>query len=191
MAPENIWPLKADWEDITPWVVHFTRSADSLKSILDDREIRASSTATGWGFSLELVQQVQRSASFTEVPRSQYKRIRKLHGDYGIVFEKKYLIRKGGARVWYVDSDSDVGRGLDSCVQRLQEANSWSHPFWQLTPFIQQVHAKMQFEWEREWRIPDGLCFVKKHVVGLVMPRADIDSFRSYGYEIHTNQQIE
>jgi hypothetical protein len=91
-----------------------------------------------------------------------------------IAFTQEFLSERGGARVRYVDKDTDTHAAfLALRDQKLQDVDQ-ADPFWKVTPFVdfpgEYVGALYRFEWERERRVPRELQFDPDNVSFLFIP---------------------
>ena len=101
----------AGWRDMSEYVVHFakddpgrTSAYDSMLKILGSGKIHAY-TPFGAARSLDVLEDTQKSACFSEIPLDRLNRLVARRSQYGIGFRQDVLVRAGGARVWYLDND--------------------------------------------------------------------------------------
>lgn len=115
----------------------------------------------------------QYAVCLSEVPFGQWKRLTAKRSLYGIGFHQS-VIKKKGARVWYVDKDSRQERAVKKAVAQGIANLKKTDPIWKLTPFIdfpgRYFHANYQYEWEREWRVVGDLDFEPTDVAFLLLP---------------------
>lgn len=171
-VPEKYLGLRMEprWRDMSEFVVHFTKDAETLGKILAEGRIEATK-AFGWGRKYAEVTEQHTSACFSEVPLDQLARIRQRHGMFGLGFRKATLTKAGGGRVWYLDHGSASGDKLYDKIGELGRLGEFSDPLWSLTPFIDLVIPTVyEFTWEREWRVPRGLSFALSDIAFLIVP---------------------
>ncbi|HEX3861283.1 MAG TPA: abortive infection system antitoxin AbiGi family protein [Stellaceae bacterium] len=168
----------AVWPDMSPYVVHFTReyggksAYDNLLGILSNRRIEARNS---FGMVRHKVpsEAVQRSVCFSEIPLGLLKRLADHRNtQYGVVFEKHFVIGCGGNPILYAYKDGPVHSSVQALANEMSA--SPSSPFWQLAPFIDAPgtygKSKYFFEWEREWRKTGDLGFSEGSVFAIISP---------------------
>ena len=168
------------WRDMSEYLVHFTGASeegtalDNLASILADGFVRPSgpfgSARTLWALG-----DSQMSACFSEIPLDLLDRLVRRRSAYGVGFHQSRLIAQGGARVWYVEADSELGQTIAGWVT--DEIGQWGSPLWQVTPFIDRPYGDdyqgYRFEWEREWRVRGGYPFEATEIALIFAPQSD------------------
>ncbi len=191
-------------EDISRFVVHLTRddtadftkggatAEDNLRSILRERRILALRAHCLHAQRLAEVPKALRKsfrvACFTEVPLNQ---IHLLTGSipgrricleaYGVVFLKSDLIRAAAQPAVYVNSyngNRTVRDGVDALFQAAV-AKKFVGRAWRLLPFVNAMHEKYDFTWEREWRVQGDFSFRASQVVCVILPESGADSIRT------------
>jgi hypothetical protein len=116
----------------------------------------------------------QRSCSLSEIPLDRLDRLAQQHGRYGVGFSKDFILSKNGARVWYLDQGVAVERALfESRRTDWYQEPDVDDIVWHLTPFIDYLTPSHRFEWEREWRVLDGLSFERADVRFLFGPEQE------------------
>ena len=183
-------------EDISKFVVHLTRDdtkdfgedgssgRENLTSILDQRTIRAfrphclhkKLLPDGMPKSVRAKFNV---ACFTEVPLHQIHLLTQpIEGvayqrePYGIVFDRQALIAAGAQPAIYVNSyagNTAVKEAYDEIFRRSLEAG-WAGEMWKVLPFVNAMHERYDFTWEREWRTNRRFDFRLKDVVAIILP---------------------
>jgi hypothetical protein len=78
----------------------------------------------------------------------------------------------GGTRVWYLDKENPLSYRYFNKIIRLIDDRDFQDDLWQLAPFIDPTGAGYRFDWEREWRVPDGLRFTLQDVAFVLTPDA-------------------
>ncbi len=177
--------LKKSWEDMSPWLVHFTdgkgkqTAYDKMMGILSSRRIEAK---TRYGFARKSKHCVP-SACLSEIPLHQIGRLSaERESPYGIVFTKGFIQSVGGGPILYAYKDSPQHKAV--LQLRKQAKSDSSDPFWQLAPFIDApgVYGKSKylFDWEREWRVANNIDFKPADVAFLVIPEESHEAARSF-----------
>jgi hypothetical protein len=165
--------LHPKWRDMSEWVVHFTGTEYALKSILADRLINAGGPF-GQGRTITEVRDAHMSACLSEIPLDHLDRLYQRHGRWGLGFRKEFVTRSGGARVWYVDVNSDAGEAVFAAVRTLLKRQDFDSDLWRMTPFIDSMADGepylYRFDWEREWRVPGGLSFELSDIAFVMTP---------------------
>lgn len=177
-----------NWRDMSEYAVHFTKGDGSrdahsvMMTILASGQLKASGRF-GAARGLGRLGKTQQSICFSEVPLDRLDRLVTRRSTYGIAFTQEFLISNGGARVWYVDGRGGVADTIrDMVSSRVVQGIDPHDDFWRLTPFLDLPSAeyKYQFEWEREWRVPNNLNFEPKDVAFLFIPENLHSSARSF-----------
>jgi hypothetical protein len=191
-------PYNPDWQDMSDYVVHFTKSSegktayDNMLSILWERVLHA---VNPFGFVRESAPNPdnQRVVCFSEIPLHLLERLAARRGDYGIGFTKEYILKRGGGPIWYVAHQSLSESAIQATIQlALLSDDPSANPIWMMTPFIDSsgdyLHGVYRFEWEREWRHIGALKFSEKDVAFLIIPEEFHDQARCFFEEaLHEN----
>ena len=113
---------RPDWRDMSEYVVHFAKDFDgrdaytNMLQILGSGHLQPGPAAFGAGRGLDALGDSQRSVSFSEIPLDLLERLVERRSKYGIGFTQKFLVGRGGARVWYLDME-----GVAARVWRVQD----------------------------------------------------------------------
>jgi hypothetical protein len=191
----------AEREDISQFVVHLTRdltdfvedipAIDNFVSILKSRRIEARNRHCLYGDAIETMSAKNRRqfnvVCFTEIPLNQIHLLvkhiagRSVHlKPYGLVFRKKLLISKGAQPAIYINS-YDGNQWLREAVDRLSEIAlpiKDNKILWRIIPFINAMHEKYDFSWEREWRVRGSFEFDLKDLVCVILPEEKEDKLK-------------
>lgn len=191
-----------DWEDMSDFVVHFTKPTKSklasndsaivkktpyqnIISILYSGRIEAKN-AFGIGKKLCPDEKSQRAICFSEIPLHLLKRLTKRRGPYAIGFAKKLVVKRGGGPIMYAYKGSDHEKSLRTLmrVALSKKAPAKSKAIWSLTPFVDAPGdywpSSYYFEWEREWRHLGDFKFSPDDVAFLVIPEKQHKSARTF-----------
>lgn len=171
-VPEHLLGFRAyaDWRDMSDYLVHFTDTEASFRSILRSGRLRASGPF-GWARNIEAVRPRQMSACLSEVPLDRRGRLVRRHGQFGIGFTRDFIRSKGGGRVWYLDEGSPQSDALFARIGKVLSARDFDDELWSLTPFVDLVMpGRYEWDWEREWRVPGGFDFTLGDVRLLFTP---------------------
>jgi hypothetical protein len=192
--------------DLSGYLVHLTRdyqnksAKKNLRSILKSRCIEARNAHCLFMSKIGKLQPSHarrfRTVCFTETPLSELNYLtqtmedRSIHmSQYGLVFEKEVIRQAGGNPVFYLDTRSDEGkRRCDAfwdCFREAQEVGLRSHPFTSFLPYINKVDGKIDFSWEREWRIASDFSFDLSEVFLGLAPKDQISELEDQFSEIH------
>lgn len=161
---------------MSDFVVHFTNSAETLVKIFTDQQIRVSGPLGAIPKHPRLASlPSQSSCCLSEIPLEYLDRLIERRGAYGLGFRRSFIRQKNGARVWYLDSGIEAQRALFERIKQTWGGSlDLDEVVWQLTPFIDYVMpGRYQFEWEREWRVVDGLDFAAEDVVFVFAPESE------------------
>ncbi len=180
---------ESGWDDMSEYVVHFTRAAkppeqnpdkpywDHLSILWDQRLIPSDQR---WGIARHdsRLGDSQRAVCFAEVPLPFVGRIADRRGSrYGIGFRQEFVRRQGAARVWYLDKDEPAATAFEQLLHEHRRSFDTDDPLWGLTPLIDRPglygSRPYRFEWEREWRLPGshGLRFTTDDIAFLFIPQ--------------------
>lgn len=131
-----------DWEDMSDYVVHFTKLSpektayENMLSILWTRTIEARNRF-GIARKDASAPASQEVVCFSEIPLHMLKRLADKRGKYGIGFTKKWLVERGGGPILYAYKGTPHWAAFDKLIKRAKKApNPESEPIWQTTPFI-------------------------------------------------------
>jgi hypothetical protein len=180
-----------DREDISRFVVHLTRNdrtdfengstaAQNFRLILKERAVRPFRPHCLHGKQVpEQHRKKLAVACFSEVPLNQiHLLIREIVGrqiklePYGMVFSRRFLIEQGAQPAIYINSynaNLKVRRAVDALFQHCVETDFGS-PMVALLPFLNAMHEKYDFTWEREWRMRNTLNFTMKDLICVIVP---------------------
>ncbi len=174
MVKKLIGQAHPDWEDMSPFVVHFTKKSaknseyDNSISILASRSLQARNRfgmGKNYGESPPCV-------CFSEVPLHQLQRLAKKRGPYGIVFRKEFIVARNGGPILYAYQDTSHAKALRTLIDGA--VGKSDDPIWRVAPFVDEPgeHGKSPyfFEWEREWRHPGNLQFNEDDPAFLIIP---------------------
>lgn len=178
--------------DLSKFMIHLTRddtkdfengqsAFDNFCQIVDERKIRA--------FQPHCIHQDEIPDSmledfavccFTEVPLTElhlltrYIRGRRVQlSDYGFVFSREFLLSRGAQPAIYINSyggKSEVRDAADEMFNIVKGQKFKQGKLRRLLPYINAMHEKYDFTWEREWRIRGNLDFRAQDVVCVVLP---------------------
>lgn len=162
----------------------------NIMSILWDGRIEPFAEPHGAGKDVPEVAHAHRSAALSEIPLHLLDRLVKCRSRYGIGFSQEFLLSRGGARVWYVETGGAPAQAIRRQVdRRVSDGVDPDDPLWQITPFIDfpdPTHARTDWRWEREWRVPGGLNFEPDDVAFLFIPA----EFHRNAHEFFTDHRV-
>lgn len=128
-----------------------------------------------------------RVACFTEVPLSQlHLLVQEIPGrkiklePYGVVFTKEFIASKGGQPAIYVNSYDGNIRVREAVDYLFSVATiSDDHKILRrIVPFMNAMHEKYDFTWEREWRTTKSLNFKLSDLVCIILPEKGEDDIK-------------
>lgn len=162
--------------DISNKIIHFTKGSheeafDSLSKIIKDRFI-ASSNAKVKGrhncvcFTEAPVESL-RSGFVNENNFSRYQ-------PFGIIFEKKYIFKKGGRPVIYQ---------TDEEYNLLPPQLQWRH--------VRYEPGLIDFTWEREWRISCDVLDFKPSEVAIIVPNKNWGDLLRKEHDLQQEMMVE
>jgi len=162
----------------------------NIMSILWDGRIEPFAEPHGAGKDVPEVTDAHRSAALSEIPLHLLERLVSHRSRYGIGFSQEFLLARGGARVWYIETGGAPAQAIRRQVElRITNGVDPADPFWQVTPFMDfpdPGHAFTDWRWEREWRVPGGLRFEPSDVAFLFIPA----EFHGKARQFFTDHQL-
>lgn len=174
MVQKLIGPTHSNWEDMSPFVVHFTKKSDTGSeydnsiSILASRRLEARNR---FGIGKKHTESSP-CVCFSEVPMHQLKRLADKRGPYGIVFRKEFTVARDGGPILYAYQDTPHALALRALIDGA--VGKPDDPIWRVAPFVDQPgqygSSSYFFEWEREWRHPGDLHFDEADPAFLIIP---------------------
>lgn len=189
-------------EDLSKFVIHLTRddtndfsNGDSafknLISILKSKSIYAIRPHCIFNKEINDLDKEQikkfKVACFTETPLTQIHLLaRKIEGrqielePYGIIFKKETLIKNGAQQAIYINSYNG-NNYLRECTRALfNEYKSDNETQLQrIIPYLNAMHERYDFTWEREWRLNEDFCFEISDIVAIILPETGHDKLRN------------
>jgi hypothetical protein len=171
-------------EDVSRFMVHLTRddrdeysdggtAKSNLLAILRERRLRAIAAHCTHNKRIEkLPKRLARyfdTVCFTETPLNQlHLLVREIPGrkvklsPYGICFRKDFIGQQKGQPALYIN-EYESNTWLRDCLDELYDmsvsAERLKKPLWRILPFVNSMHERYDFSWEREWRVRGDLCF--------------------------------
>jgi len=195
----NIREILEFREDISPFLVHLTKTAtskkakDVLKKILKERKLVAGNKPMSdakYFLTGDKQNEFCRAISFTETPLNEIHclidiKARQIELEpYGLVFMKEELQKKGVSPVIYLNNEqNDIDNVIKSlCRLIYKDAASAKKILPLISTFGRMLlkRKRIDFTWEREWRYPSvlgDLKFDKTHVFVGICPDDDIKEF--------------
>jgi hypothetical protein len=190
-----------DREDFSRFVVHLTRddrasftsggatARKNFVTILKERRIGAFKSHCLHHkkvdeLSNDKIKKAFNVACFTEVPINQ---LRLLVGEipgrdielepYGFVFTREFLVKKGAQPAIYVNSygrNMYVREAVDAIFDNAVR-QKFTGRGWRLLPFVNAMHERYDFTWEREWRVQGDVKFAVGDLVCAILPPDEDD----------------
>lgn len=186
-------------EDVSRFIVHLTRNdtddfsdgASARKNLFDILRERTISAARPHCFFNRRIEKLDKAfrksveekfscVCLTEVPLNQIHLLtRKIpnrrieFAPYGLIFRKEFVVNAGGQPAIYVNGYGGE-RWLHECVNALYDiglkGGKLREPHWRILPFINAMHERYDFTWEREWRVLGDLKFRAKDIIAVILP---------------------
>lgn len=116
---------------------------------------------------------IPRLACLSEIPLEFIDRLTRRRGLYGVAFTRPFVAKSGGTRVWYLDDENPLSGRYFNEILGLIDDRDFHDGLWKLAPFIDPTGHGYRFDWEREWRVPDGLRFTLQDVAFVLTPDGD------------------
>jgi len=187
-------------EDISRFVIHLTRddrgdfsdggsAEENFRAIIEDRRIGAYQPHCI--HSKEIPKNLRPCysvACFTEVPLTQLHLLtRRIPGrkiclePYGLVFSREFIINKGAQPAIYINSYNNniwLREAADVLCDIARSKEFKNGKLWRFLPFLNAMHERYDFTWEREWRVRGDVQFKPEDVVAVVLPEKDSVEWR-------------
>lgn len=174
MAQKLVGPTHPNWEDMSPFVVHFTKKSptageyENSLSILGSRRLEARNR---FGIAKNHIESLP-CVCFSEVPLHQLGRLADKRGSYGIVFRKEFVVEHNGGPIMYAYQNTAHAVALRTLVNNA--VGKLDDPIWRIAPYVDQPgqygSSSYFFEWEREWRHVGDLNFKESDLAFLIIP---------------------
>jgi hypothetical protein len=185
-------------EDLSRFVVHLTRddrdtfaeggkpARRNFLSIITERTVHPYQPHCLFNKKLLALPKSIRSSfkvsCFTEIPLDQIHLVTGLIKDrqvklepYGFVFRREFIIRNGGQPAIYInsyDGNMWLRKSMDDMFDASVKRADPLDPHWRLFPYVNAMHERCDFSWEREWRCRESLKFTRSDIVCLILPEA-------------------
>ena len=125
---------------------------------------------------------------FTEVPLTQLHRLtrfipgRRIQLEpFGIIFSRDFIIRKGAQPAIYINSynnNSWLREAADVLCDIARSKKFKGGKIWRFLPYLNAMHERYDFTWEREWRVCGDVQFTPSDVVAVILPENNCDNWR-------------
>ncbi|HZB31947.1 MAG TPA: abortive infection system antitoxin AbiGi family protein [Streptosporangiaceae bacterium] len=161
------------WRDMSEYLVHLTEE-QSVTSILSTRALKGGGP---FGAARNLTDRIgsQQAVCLSEIPLDRLDRLVERRGSYGLGFRKDWIQERDGAPVWYLRKGTAAATAFSELVRKfligdIDHENKGE--IWKLTRFVDNPSAdyNYDFDWEREWRVPDDLALDPGKVMFLIAP---------------------
>ena len=157
----------------------------NFQSILRDKRILAIKPHCLYG---ELIKKLRKNARakfnvacFTETPLAQIKHLlavprRQIELEpYGFVFERDFLYQQHAQPALYFSeyNDNKSSRNAFDRIYEVSARKNFAGKMWRILPFVNVMHDRHDFAWEREWRVAGELRFDLDDLVCVILPEHD------------------
>lgn len=168
---------------MSDYVVHFAKSDHGRSAYANMMGILSSQTIQApnrFGIARNIAPglDTQRVACFSETPLHYLKRIAERRSQFGIVFQKNFIVSRGGNPILYTYQNQPLAKAIQAIMG--DEADNPGAPIWSITPFIDTVGGSYNFEWEREWRHVGDFHFTSSDVAFLILPATSHEAARQF-----------
>jgi hypothetical protein len=166
------------WEDMSDYVVHFTKGGSGKDDYWTMMRIYGICRLEpghrfGIGKDRAPIKCEQKAVCFSEIPPGQWRRLEDRRGTkYGLAFEKRLILARGGGPIWYAWKDTLHWYALQAMMDAADGDPEAS--IWRITPMIDAPGTyggrDYLFDWEREWRHVGPMAFAPEDVAFLLIP---------------------
>lgn len=196
MSPDRT-TVAAKREDLSRFIVHLTRddrkdfprggatARSNFITIYEEKAIRPFQAHCLHMHKLKTLPSKIREAfdvvCFSEVPLNQVHLLtqpilgRRIElQPYGFVFRKTFLIEKGAQPALYINGygeNTALHEAVDAILERAIK-DDFKKPMWRILPFVNAMHERYDFTWEREWRLAGTLHFDNRDLVCVILPES-------------------
>jgi hypothetical protein len=91
---------------------------------------------------------------------------------YGFVFRKDLLLKEGAQPAIYINGygrQNDVRKGYDRIFSTAVRTG-FAGESWRVLPFVNAMHGRCDFAWEREWRLTGDFEFELCDLKCVILP---------------------
>ncbi len=91
------------------------------------------------------------------------------------MFSREFIISKGAQPAIYINSYNDntwLREAVDSLFNVAKKGGFHKGKIWRLLPFINAMHERYDFTWEREWRVRGDLKFRMYDLACVILPKS-------------------
>lgn len=186
--------------DISPFLTHLTRDKGRLDSILNDSFLKSSNGFVSsivygldWGDLGEEERKIFQAVCFTETPLGEINSLIEIRNrqvnlsNYGLVFIKDRLKRKGVSPVFYLNNDAEDH--TDTLVELQKMIKENPNVAKKILPLFTHFGSgdkgelqRRDFTWEREWRFPayrGNFTFEPADIFIGLCPDENIDNYEA------------
>ncbi|WPD23024.1 MAG: abortive infection system antitoxin AbiGi family protein [Candidatus Electrothrix scaldis] len=184
-----------DRKDISRFVVHLTRddrkdfddgrtALENFEGIIENRKVLA--LKPHCIHANKIPDKLRASYSvccLSEIPLTELHLLtkyipgRKIRlSDYGIVFSREFIISKGAQPAIYINSYGEnnlLREAADTIYNIAEKGNFRQGKLRRILPYLNAMHERYDFTWEREWRIKGDLVFTPKDIVCVILPEQE------------------
>ena len=186
--------------DLSRFVIHLTRddredfeggasAADNFSAIVSDRTIHAYRPHCLHEKRIPKKYKQELSVCcFTEAPLSELhlltRRIPGRHiqlSEYGLVFSREFLVSNKAQPALYINSyggNSWLREAADKVCDIAEDHDFRRGKLWRLLPYLNAMHERYDFTWEREWRVLGDLKFAPKDIVCIILPENNEEEWK-------------
>lgn len=93
--------------------------------------------------------------------------------EYGVVFTREFIISKGAQPAIYINSyrgNKWMKEAADRIFDIAERNKFKTGKLWRILPYLNAMHERYDFTWEREWRIRRDLEFTPKDIACIILP---------------------
>jgi len=123
------------------------------------------------------IQAMFRVVCFTSTPLTQIKHVVGVLRQeykfeaYGFIFKREFLYGKGAQKAIYINQyDGSWMREWADRMYELAKRSKFTELLWRGLPFMNSMHFRHDFAWEREWRVTVHVKFDYDDLVGVFLP---------------------
>lgn len=187
--------------DISRFVVHLTRddrkdfpeggarAAENFSSIIKDRKIRAHIPHCLHADRIPAEHRKRFSVCcFTETPLSELHLLtRHIPGRrvqlsaHGLVFSREFLVTNGAQPALYINSYERnlwLREAADRLCDIAEDNDFRKGKLWRFLPYLNAMHERYDFTWEREWRVRGNLKFKPRDIVCVILPEKGEETWK-------------
>jgi hypothetical protein len=100
---------------------------------------------------------------------------------YGLIFHREFILEKGAQPAIYINSyngNSSLGEAVDVLCEIARSKKFKNGKVWRFLPYLNAMHERYDFTWEREWRVCGDVEYRPSDVMAVILPKGGKTEWR-------------